>query len=108
MNRERWNDGAENFSYGRLSIHRSQPPSLEPWENRIESRVKEDGKRGSGEGGSPPRGGKSRMDVVDHIGGLVKFIRSGFRFEWNVRTLFYWSKKKRKEKERFSSEKIAK
>ena len=64
MNRERWNDGAENFSYGRLSIRRSQPPSLEPWENRIESRVKEDGKRGSGGGGSPPRGGKSRMDVV--------------------------------------------
>lgn len=64
MNRERWNDGAENFSYGRLSIRRSQPPSLEPWENRIESRVKEDGKRGNGGGGSPPRGGKSRMDVV--------------------------------------------
>lgn len=102
MNRERWNDGAENFSYGRLSIRRSQPPSLEPWENRIESCVKEDGKRGSGgegKGKSPARREKSHGRR--RIGGLVKFIRSGFRFEWNVRTLFYWSKKKKKRKGTF-------
>lgn len=90
MNRERWRSG-EFFL--RPAFRRRSQSALEPWENRIESRVKEDGKRESG--GSPARREKSHGR---RIGGLVKFIRNGFRFEWNVRRVDYFigAKKKRR------------
>lgn len=77
----------------RPAFRRRSQSALEPWENRIESRVKEDGKRESG--GSPARREKSHGR---RIGGLVKFIRNGFRFEWNVRRVDYFigAEKKRR------------
>lgn len=100
MNRERWRSG-EFFL--RPAFRRRSQSALEPWENRIESRVKEDGKRESG--GSPARREKSHGR---RIGGLVKFIRNGFRFEWNVRRVDYFIGAKKKKKKRSSSEGIAK
>lgn len=95
MNRERWRSG-EFFL--RPAFRRRSQSALEPWENRIESRVKEDGKRESG--GSPARREKSHGR---RIGGLVKFIRNGFRFEWNVRRVDYFigAEKKKKKEETF-------
>lgn len=78
----------------RPAFRRRSQSALEPWENRIESRVKEDGKRESG--GSPARREKSHGR---RIGGLVKFIRNGFRFEWNVRRVDYFIGAEKKKKE---------
>lgn len=97
------NDGvAENFSYGRLSIVARGRLSSSHGKNGSNRALRRMGNEGVG---GPPRGGKSR--IGRRIGGLVKFIRNGFRFEWNdslASRLFYWSKKKKKKKKRSSSE----